>query len=66
VKGTTLIGFDVEKSSTKTLRKPEATIQSLLSAGKVAIRKFMDELKTLETKPNGRINSDTILLRVIK
>lgn len=66
VKGTTLIGFDVEKSSTKTLRKPEATIQSLLSAGKVMIRKFMDELKTLETKPNGRINSDTILLRVIK
>jgi hypothetical protein len=66
VKGTTLTGFDVEKSSTKTLRKPEDTIQSLLSAGKVLIRKFMDELKTLETKPNGRINSDTILLRVIK
>ena len=66
VKGTTLTGFDVERSSTKTLRKPEDTIKSLLSAGKVLIRKFMDELKTQETKPNGRINSDTILLRVIK
>ena len=66
VKGTTLTGFDAEKSSTKTLRKPDITIQSLLGAGKVMIRKFMDELKTLETKPNGRINSDTILLRVIK
>jgi hypothetical protein len=66
VKGTTLTGFDVEKSSTKTLRKPEDTIKSLLNAGKVLVRKFMDELKTQETKPNGRINSDTILLRVIK
>ena len=66
VKGTTLTGFDVEHSSAKTLRKPDGTIQSLLGAGKVALRKFMDELKTLETKPNGRINTDTILLRVVK
>lgn len=65
-KGTTLTGFDVERSSTKTLRKPDGTIQSLLGAGKVALRKFMDELKTNETKPNGRINTDTILLRVIR
>ncbi len=66
VKGTTLIGFDVEKSLTKSVRKPDITIQSLLGAGKVAIRKIMDELKTNESKPNGRINSDTVLLRVIK
>lgn len=66
VKGTTLTGFDVERSSTKTLRKPDGTIQSLLGAGKVALRKFLDDLKTVETKPNGRINTDTILLRVIK
>jgi hypothetical protein len=26
----------------------------------------MDEIKTVESKPNGRINQDTILLRVIK
>ena len=66
VKGTTLIGYDVEKSLTKSLRKPETTIQLLLSAGKVSLRKIMDDLKTNETKPNGRINSDTVLLRVIK
>lgn len=66
VKGTTLIGFDVEKSITKSVRKPDVTIQSLLGAGKVTLRKFMDDLKTNETKPNGRINTDTILLRVIK
>jgi hypothetical protein len=66
VKGTTLIGYDVEKSLTKGLRKPDVTIQSLLAAGKISLRKLMDELKTTETKPNGRINTDTILLRVIK
>lgn len=66
VKGTTLIGFDVEKSLSKSLRKPDITIQSLLGAGKVSLRKFMDDLKTVASVPNGRINSDTILLRVIK
>jgi hypothetical protein len=66
VKGTTLLGFDVDKSITKSVRKPDVAIQQLLAAGKVTLRKFMDEIKTNETKPNGRINSDTILLRVIK
>ena len=66
VKGTTLIGFDVEKSLTKSVRKPEVTIQNLLSAGKVALRSIMDDLKTNVTQPNGRINTDTIILRVIK
>lgn len=66
VKGTTLIGYDVETSLTKSLRKPDITIQQLLGAGKVALRTILDELKTNETKPNGRINTDTVLLRVIK
>lgn len=66
VKGTTLIGYDVEKSLTKSVRKPEVTIQQLLSAGKVNLRSFMSALKTNETRPNGRINQDTVILRVIK
>lgn len=66
VKGTTLIGYDEEKSLTKSVRKPDVTIQQLLSAGKVALRNIMPDLKTNETKPNGRINTDTIILRVIK
>lgn len=66
VKGTTLIGFDVETSLTKSLRKPDITIQSLLGAGKVALRSIISDLKTNETKPNGRLNEDTVILRVIK
>jgi hypothetical protein len=66
VKGTTLIGYDEEKSLTKSVRKPDITITQLLSAGKVALRNVLTELSTNESKPTGRINTDTIILRVIK
>jgi hypothetical protein len=66
VKGTTLIGYDEEKSLTKSVRKPDVTITQLLSAGKVALRNILTELNTNESKPTGRINTDTIILRVIK
>lgn len=66
VKGATLTGFDVETSLTKSLRKPEEVIHKLLGAGKVALRKLLDEIKTNPSKPTGRINTDTVLLRVIK
>jgi hypothetical protein len=66
VKGTTLTGFDVETSLTKSVRKPEAFIPSLLGAGKIMLRSIMQDLKTNESKPTGRINTDTVLLRVIK
>lgn len=66
VKGTTLIGFDIESSSQKNLRKPEETIKQLLGAGKVALRKFIDTVKAVEKKQTGRINENTILLKVTK
>lgn len=66
VKGTTLIGYDKEKSLTKSIRKPDLTINQVLSAGKVALRNVLTELSTNESKPTGRINTDTIILRVIK
>lgn len=66
VKGTSVIGFDVEKSLTKSIRKPELVVSSVLTAGKVALRRLIEEIKTNQTSPTGRINTDTILLRVIK
>lgn len=66
VKGTTLTGWDVESSTSKTLRKPEQFLTDLLSAGKVGLRSFMSNIKTAESKPNGRLNQECILLRVIK
>jgi hypothetical protein len=64
VKGTTITGFDEFKSVAKTLRKPEDQLKEFKAAGKVQLRKFLDDIKAVDIKLNGRINEDTILLRV--
>ena len=65
VKGTSITGFDLNKSTQKTLRKPEEQIKAFLASSKVELRKFLANIKTTEIKLNGRINADTILLKVI-
>lgn len=65
VKGTSLQGYDPDTSVQRTLRKPDVVIPAVLEAGKVALRKILPDLTTTETKLNGRINGDTILLRVL-
>ena len=64
VKGTTITGFDEAQSIQKTLRKPEEQLKEFKGAGKVALRKFLDNINTTDTKLNGRCNPDTILLKV--
>ena len=64
IKGTTITGFDDVKSIQKTLRKPEESLKEFNSAGKVVLRKFLDNLTTTGIKLNGRVNSDVILLKV--
>ena len=63
VKGTTLLFYDENKSVQKTLRKPEETLKEFKKAGKVKLRTFLDEIKTTDIKLNGRLNSDTIILK---
>jgi len=65
VKGTTIIGFDENTSIQKTLRKPADQLKEFKNSGKVALRKFMDEIATTDTKLNGRCNPDTVLLKVV-
>jgi len=64
VKGTTIIGFDEKLSVQKTLRKPDEQLKEFKSAGKVALRKFLEDINTTDTKLNGRCNLDTVLLKV--
>ena len=64
VKGTTITGFDEFKSIQKTIRKPEEKLKEFKAANKVALRKFLDEINATDTKMNGRINEETILLKV--
>jgi hypothetical protein len=64
IKGASIAGFDEKLSIQKTLRKPEEQLKEFKTAGKVALRKFLDEIKTTDTLLNGRINPDTVLLKV--
>jgi hypothetical protein len=64
IKGTSIVGFDELTSIQKTLRKPDQQIRAFLGSSKVELRKFMDAIKTTEIKLNGRINEDTVLLKV--
>ena len=64
VKGTTIVNFDEFKSVQKTIRKPEEKLKEFKAAGKVQLRKFLDDINATDTKMNGRINEETILLKV--
>jgi hypothetical protein len=64
IKGTSLTGFDETKSVGKTLRKPEEKLKEFAKASKVQLRKFLEDIKATETVGNGRLNLDTVLLKV--
>ena len=65
VKGTTLQNFEEATSISKRLRKPEVTIKNVLSGGKIVLRKLMTELTTKESAATGRLNEDTVIVRVL-
>jgi len=65
VKGTTLQGFDEKTSTGKTLRKPEEVLPKVLSGGRVARRNLIPSIRAVEKKMTGRINKDTVIMRVI-
>lgn len=66
VKGTALQNWSPEKSKQKTLRKPPEQIKEMMSLGKVKLRTFMDTIKSKDQAVNGRINIDTIILRIMR
>ena len=64
IKGTSLTGFDLAKSVGKTLRKPDEKLKEFAKASKIQLRKFLEEIKATEVSGNGRMNEDTVLLRI--
>ena len=65
IKGTTIQNFNTETSTGKRLRKPEVTVKQVLDGGKIVLKKLLDGLTTKPAELTGRINSDTIIVRVI-
>ena len=65
VKGTTIQNFDKDMSRQVKLRKPEEFISIVMSKTHLQINKEWNTLSTKSSVPNGRINGDIILLRVM-
>jgi hypothetical protein len=66
VKGSSIINFAEKKSVQKKLRKPEKMLPDVLSGGKVFLRNVIDSIRAVESPLTGRLNADTILLKVTK
>lgn len=66
VKNSTIVGFDAAASVQKTMRKPKDQLKDWASNGKPAAKKWFKGVRATETKLNGRINADMILLKAYK
>jgi len=66
VKNSSLLNYSESKSIHKIIRKPEATIPTVMKGGKVVLKNLLGEIASKESPLSGRINADTILLRVVK
>lgn len=66
VKGCTILNYNQDKSVQKNLRKPKDVLTQVLSSGKITLRNLLSSIKSVENKLNGRVNEETIILRIIK
>jgi hypothetical protein len=66
IKGTTVLNYDAERSKQKTIRKPEEMIEHLIGTSLLRFEKVFEGIKAKQSTPTGRINEDTMLLKVFK
>lgn len=66
VRRTSIDGYDSDASMTKRIgRKPEEYIKKVLSGGKIVLRKLMEDISSDPITFSDRINTNTILIRVV-
>jgi len=66
VKGSSILNFTEETSVQKLIRKPDELLPEVIKGGKVFMRTIMTNIRAVESSLTGRINKDTILLRIVK
>jgi hypothetical protein len=66
VKNSSIVGFDAQASVQKTMRKPKDQLKEFSTNGKPAAKKWFKGVRATETKLNGRISADMILLKAYK
>lgn len=66
VQGTTVKSYDTESSFGATLRKPKDILAAIMGATPKKLDKIFDGVTLKKKKVNGRINPQTIILKVIE
>lgn len=66
IKGNKILGYSETRSVSKTLRKPETQLKELMAAGKPASKKWFGDIRSVESKLNGRITEEYLLLKAYK
>jgi len=66
VKGSSIEGFDEHLSMQKTLRKPLDVLPAVTKGKKSELKTVMNSINGKSFSLNGRINSDTVLLKALK
>lgn len=64
VKGTTIMNYSVEDSKARTLRRP-ADVANISSMTKRTFAQYFNSLKTKDAPVNGRINSETLIIKAL-
>lgn len=66
VKGAYLVGWDPKTSFQKTLRWPEEQLAEFQkTVGRIALRKFMQDIKSRPSPLRGGVGPDTLILKVL-
>ena len=66
IKGTTITNLREEECLKKTLRKPEDVLTEIGKTTKARVSKVFVDIKTKAAVANGRLNEETIILKVFK
>jgi hypothetical protein len=66
IKGTTITNIREDGSLRKTLRKPEDTLTEVGKATKARVGKLFIDINTKSNIANGRLNEDTIIVKVYR
>lgn len=66
IKGTTITNLREDAGAKKTLRKPEDVLTEIGKTTKARVNKVFNDITTKSAVANGRLNEETIILKVYK
>ena len=64
VRGTTIVNYNTETSIQKTLRNPLEVLERVHTGGIQAFKNTLELVKSTDAKLTGRLNNETVLVRV--